>query len=106
MKSRTIDLVQDCRRVAFVFEVKTDSKSLSIYTGIGQLSIRATSVAAYLGKRTNKVLVVPDAPQRWLAELIEKDLNIHIVTYTISSRHKVAFKGLDGLTATSRSRRK
>jgi hypothetical protein len=95
LKSRAIDLVADLSSLAVLFEVKTKSDSQSIYTAIGQLVVHAPNVEKILKKNVQKVLVIPEELEKMLSLIIEDNLGVKILTYTISARGKVKLFGLD-----------
>ncbi|WP_440965411.1 hypothetical protein ACL58G_04575 [Massilia sp. GER05] len=99
LKSRAIDLVANFAEVAVLFEVKTKSDSQSIYTAVGQLAVHSPTVSQILEKNVKKVLVVPESPEEMLGCIIENDLGIQVVTYTISAQEKIKFFGLDKIFA-------
>lgn len=95
LKSRAVDLVSDQPDAAVLFEVKTNAGTQSVYAAVGQLCIHATTVGKFLKhKPVVRVLVVPERPMSRLARIVEDELNIRIVTYTLSSRGRVTFEGL------------
>ncbi len=95
LKSRAVDLVSDRPDAAMLFEVKTNAGTQSVYAAVGQLCIHATTVGKFLKhKPVVRVLVVPERPMPRLARIIENELNIRIVTYTLFSRGRVTFEGL------------
>lgn len=71
-----------------LFEIKTDTSTSSIYSGVGQLMLHTANGSP----RTKKVLVVPDKPAPQTAVAL-RSIGIYVVIY---SRRKAdyAFKGL------------
>jgi hypothetical protein len=97
LKSRAVDLASNQLDTAFLFEVKTSADSQNVYAAIGQLCVHSSTVARCLKKPVVRVLVVPERPMPRLARVVENELNIRIVTYTLSSRGRVVFDGLGDL---------
>ncbi|WP_426175584.1 hypothetical protein [Massilia sp. TWR1-2-2] len=97
LKSRAIDLVADLQNEAILFEIKTKADTQNVYCAIGQLTVHQPAVARFLKKSVRKILVVPEFPMALLKKSVEEDLNITIITYTLSSRKKVKFTGLEDL---------
>jgi len=95
LKSRAIDLVANLTDAAVLFEVKTKSDSQSIFTAVGQLLVHSPTVKEFLGKNVKKVLVVPEKPEKELSLIVEGELAIKIVTYTILASEKVELFGLE-----------
>lgn len=95
LKSTAVDLVVNQKRSAILFEVKTNSGTQNIYTAVGQLTVHAGKVADFTKKNVTKVLVVPENPLEELKTILEKELNILIVTYKISSKGIVTFNDLE-----------
>lgn len=95
LKSRAIDLVADLNEAAILFEVKTKADTQNVYAAVGQLTVHAPTVKRILEKSVRKVLVVPEYPMRFLDSIIQDNLGIQIVTYTISARGHVKLFGLE-----------
>lgn len=96
-KSRAVDLVADLHNEAFLFEIKTKADTQSVYCAIGQLAAHESSVKKFLKKTVRKILVVPEYPMDLLKAIVQDELGITIITYTISPRMKVNFLGLENL---------
>jgi hypothetical protein len=97
LKSRAVDLASNQTKTALVFEVKTNAGTQSVYAAIGQLCVHATTVGRFLRKPVVRVLVVPERPMERLARVVESELDIRIVTYSLSNRGQVSFEGLDDI---------
>jgi hypothetical protein len=97
LKSRAVDLVSSQKKSVFLFEVKTCARSQSIYAAVGQLYVHEMAVREILQKRVIRVLVVPTLPMADLARGLQEELDIRIVTYSLSRNGKVTFEGLDTL---------
>lgn len=96
-KSRAVDLVADLESEAILFEIKTKADTQSVYCAIGQLTVHQPPVEKFLKKTVRKILVIPEYPMDLLKAIVEDELGIAIVTYTISPRKKVNFVGLEKL---------
>jgi len=97
LKSQAIDLVISEAKEAFLFEVKTSADTQSIYTGVGQLLLHAPVVAAELGKRTVRVLILPTRPRKHLCNILQNDLDIRVLTFVRSPKGRITINGLKGL---------
>jgi hypothetical protein len=98
LKSQANDLVAIVGKTAYLFEVKTSSRSQSLFTGIGQLFFHAAHVAACLpGKKVSKVLVLPERPSEPKVEAVIEELGITIMTYEQSKAFVASIPNLQAL---------
>ncbi|RJO61331.1 hypothetical protein C4544_03195 [candidate division WS5 bacterium] len=97
-KTQEIDLITLKDKKAFIFEVKTSADNQSIYTAIGQLTVHAPVIAKLVGSRSlERVIILPEVPNKHLHSTLTRDLGIRILTFTRSVQGLITINGLDQL---------
>ena len=97
LKSGFVDLAAITRTKALIFEVKTSSKSQSVYTAVGQLLMHAPLIQKHAkGFSVRKVAVLPEDPKTYFSSRL-KQLGISNLLYTRSDSGKITFQNYDDL---------
>jgi hypothetical protein len=89
-QARDLTVLRSDGRVEILFEVKTDSSTFSIYSGVGQLLLHGAAETP----EPRRVLVLPVAVNKKLGNALQK-IGLHVLLYSFQGKDNIpAFESL------------
>jgi len=90
-KQRDLYVLDNNGKIKYLFEIKTDMNTDSIYKGVGQLLM----YSLFLSSKPKLILVLPNTlKNKKIEEKMKIKLGIQIISYELDKQKKVRFKNL------------